>query len=386
MFSVMSFTFIHTADWQIGKPFGEFSGDKPGILRQERLNAIDRTAAIARAKGARHVLVAGDVFDFETGSAQLVRQLMQRLAGHGDLSWHLISGNHDPAKPGSVWDSARDAAGGIANVVLHLEHGVHELEPGVSLLSAPLHAKACHADPTDWMDQAVTPEGNIRIGMAHGSVTGFGSEGDAAVPIDPRRPALAGLAYLALGDWHGTKMISDRVWYSGTPEPDSFASKNPGNVLAVTLRDAAAPPQVESMPSAHFTWTRQELRLTSAVNVQELIDEVMPEGPAASSRLLQLVLRGSLSLDQHGELSSALSRLEASLFHLDATTRELSIATGAGSLDAFTHPALRAIAENLNAQANATSDAGPSRDAEIARLALLRLAEIARAHERDEAA
>ena len=140
------------------------------------------------------------------------------------------------------------------------------------------------------------------------------------------------------------------------------------------------------MPSAHFTWTRQELRLTSAVNVQELIDEVMPEGPAASSRLLQLVLRGSLSLDQHGELSSALSRLEASLFHLDATTRELSIATGAGSLDAFTHPALRAIAENLNAQANATSDAGPSRDAEIARLALLRLAEIARAHERDEAA
>lgn len=381
----MSFTFIHTADWQIGKPFGEFSGDKPGILRQERLNAIDRTAAIARAKGARHVLVAGDVFDFETGSAQLVRQLLQRLAGHDDVSWHLISGNHDPAKPGSVWDIARKAAGTMANVVLHLEQCIHELEAGVSLLSAPLHAKACYADPTQWMDQAETAAGSLRIGMAHGSVTGFGSEGDAAVPIDPRRPERAGLSYLALGDWHGTNMISDRVWYSGTPEPDSFASKNPGNVLAVTLHAADAPPQVECVPSAHFSWAKNELRLTAASSVRDMIGEVIPKGPDASSRLLQLALRGSLSLEQHAELSIALGRLEASLFHLDVDTRELQIAAGSDSLDAFTHPALRTVAEQLSKQANGET-AELSHDAEIARLALLRLAEIASAHERDEAA
>ena len=34
--------FIHTADWQVGKPFRNF-GDKESVLRQARLTAIDQT-------------------------------------------------------------------------------------------------------------------------------------------------------------------------------------------------------------------------------------------------------------------------------------------------------------------------------------------------------
>ena len=87
-----------------------------------------------------------------------------------------------------------------------------------------------------------TPAGALRIGLAHGSVQGFGSAGDANVPIDPARVKSAGLSYLALGDWHGTTRISDRAWYSGTPEPDGFRDNDPGNALIVRL-DGAGPPQ-----------------------------------------------------------------------------------------------------------------------------------------------
>src|SRR5487761_2619144 len=31
---------------------------------------------------------------------------------------------------------------------------------------------------------------------------------------DPRRPTLAGLDYLALGDWHRTVQIGPSIWYS----------------------------------------------------------------------------------------------------------------------------------------------------------------------------
>ncbi len=38
--------FIHTADWQIGKPFKQF-GDRESVLRQARLVAIEKIGELA---------------------------------------------------------------------------------------------------------------------------------------------------------------------------------------------------------------------------------------------------------------------------------------------------------------------------------------------------
>lgn len=377
----MSITFIHTADWQIGKPFGEFAGDKPGVLRQARLDSIDKIADVARMRGAAHILAAGDLFDFETGSSLLVRQLVQRLASHRDLSWHLISGNHDPARASSVWDDVR-AASPPANVVLHLEPVAAEIARGVTLLPAPLKSKSCVTDPTAWMDQAASPEGNIRIGLAHGSVTGFGSEGDAAVPIDPTRPRTANLAYLALGDWHGTKKISDRIWYSGTPEPDSFPDNDPGNVLAVTLDAANAVARVERIRTATYTWLKRDLRVAAVDDLRGFVAEIAALGPDAQRHLVQLTLSGSAHLADHLAVGHRLAALEPSLFHLSTDLARFLALHDAADLAAFGNSALRAVAERLSQK----STEGDARQARIAAQALLKLANITNASREDNAA
>lgn len=367
-----NFTFIHTADWQIGKPFGEFAGDKPGVLRQARLEAIDRIADVARQRGAGHVLAAGDLFDFATGSTPLVRQVVQRLAAHRDIAWHLISGNHDPARPASVWDDVR-AAAPPANVVLHLEPQATEIARGVVLLPAPLKAKSSVSDPTDWMDDAPTPAGSIRIGMAHGSVTGFGSEGDAAVPIDPARPRRAGLSYLALGDWHGTKKIADRVWYSGTPEPDSFQDNDPGHVLAVTIAGTEATPHVERVRSAKHTWAKRDMRVTAASDLDPLLAELAALGPAAPHHLLQLTLAGRVALAHRLEINAQLSGLEARLFHLACDLSGLAVMHETADLAQFASGAVRTVAERLSTEARGADE----ERARIAAAALIKLADIA---------
>ena len=241
----MTFTFLHTADWQIGKRFGSFPGDKPAVLRDQRLQAVDRLARAAIGSGCAAVLVAGDVFDAETVPGALSGQLLARLKAYPALTWHLLPGNHDPGRAGGVWSSLVGAL--PANVRVHLEAKPAELAAGVVLLPAPLMSKRTSGDPTAWMDSAPTPAGALRIGLAHGSVQGFGSAGDANVPIDPARVKSAGLSYLALGDWHGTTRISDRAWYSGTPEPDGFRDNDPGNALIVRL-DGAGPPRSNGSP------------------------------------------------------------------------------------------------------------------------------------------
>lgn len=367
----MSFTFIHTADWQIGKPFGEFAGDKPGNLRGARLEAVDRIADIARQRGAAHVLAAGDIFDFETGSPALVRKLIQLLAGHRDITWHLISGNHDPARASSVWDEVR-ASSPPPNVRLHLESQLAMIAPGVALLPAPLKAKSCVTDPTAWMDHAASDEGTIRIGLAHGSVTGFGSEGDAAVPIAPARPRAAGLAYLALGDWHGTKKIADRVWYSGTPEPDCFPGNDPGNVLAVTLESATAVPRVEQIRSAKYTWLKRDLRVADASDIEAFAAELTALGPAAQRHLVQLTLSGSVHLAAHAALAARLEALDAALFHLEWDLSRLTVLHDVTDLAVFGQGAVRSVAERLAVQA----DSGSARQSHIAAQALLKLARL----------
>jgi hypothetical protein len=57
-------------------------------------------------------------------------------------------------------------------------------------------------DLTSYIDAEPTPEGATRIGIAHGSIQGLGSEGEAKNYVSPNRADSAGLAYLALGDWH----------------------------------------------------------------------------------------------------------------------------------------------------------------------------------------
>ena len=61
--------FIHTADWQIGKPYLRVRDQQKRFkLRQERLNAIVRIREAAQRQEAQFVLIAGDLFDSPTPS------------------------------------------------------------------------------------------------------------------------------------------------------------------------------------------------------------------------------------------------------------------------------------------------------------------------------
>ncbi len=363
----MGFTFIHTADWQIGKRFGAFGPDKAAVLRAQRLDAVGRIAEAAKAAGAGAVLVAGDVLDSETLPDSLAGQLFARLKSYPKLVWHLLPGNHDPARAGGVWESLAD--GGLpANVRVHAREGLAEIAPGVGLLTAPLTAKSTSRDPTAFMDAAASPAGAIRIGLAHGSVQGFGSAGDANVLLDPARVKSARLDYLALGDWHGTTRISDRVWYSGTPEPDGFRDNEPGHVLAVTIAAAGAVPKVERIPTAHYTWLRREHRLERADGLAALEAEVDGFGSGASRRLLALTLAGLVSLAEFAAIEQRLARLAPQLFHLQTDTAALTTEAAISDLEALGPGVLGTVAQRLKAAAD-----GKGEDAATAQRALRKL-------------
>jgi hypothetical protein len=154
------------------------------------------------------------------------------------------------------------------------------------------------------MDTEATPDGTIRIGMAHGSIQDFGSEGEASNYVAQSRADDAGLSYLAMGDWHRQIKVNERCWYSGSPEPDRFKLPpeavtslcNGGRALLVEINNAGMAPLVLSIETGRYQWHMVEKVLTEDPQIDLLESELRALNSDLGKIVLDLRITGALSL------------------------------------------------------------------------------------------
>lgn len=367
----MAVKFIHTSDWQIGKVFRFLDNATMGLLQEARLQAITRLGELAREHGASDVLVAGDVYDMEALSPRSVNQPLERMRQFPNTQWHLLPGNHDPYRPNGLWDQIL-RKGLPDNVSVHTApQPVMLRDEAAALLPAPLLSRHSLDDLTAYMDDVDIPEGVIRLGLAHGSVRGFGSE-DRDVPnfIAPDRPTRAGLAYLALGDWHGQKRINDRCWYSGTPETDAFEIVNGGRALLVEIEGPLAVPAVTPILTGRYTWTKLSEQVNSREDIDHLAGKLRESADKLDRVLIHLSVEGALSLENRQYFQEwIVDGVSAAFCHMRVEDRYLFSQPTAEDLDLIDRGGfVRTAAEKLKQLA---ADGGE--DGRIAASALERL-------------
>jgi len=212
----------------------------------------------------------------------------------------------------------------------------------------------------------------VRIGLAHGTVTGFGSD-DKDIPnyIAPDRAARAGLSYLALGDWHGQKKINDRCWYSGTPETDAFDVTDGGRALLVEIEGAGVPPAVTPMPTGHYIWASISQQINSRDDIDFLDGKLRGVADELDRVLVHLAVEGALSLvDRQYFEERIVDGVSAALCFLRIDDRRLFPRPTAEDLDQIDRGGfVRAAAEELKQKA----EEGGEAERDIAAEALQRL-------------
>ncbi len=242
------------------------------------------------------------------------------------------------------------------------------------LLPAPLTRKSEGGDLTEWMDGADTPAGAARIGIAHGSVVGFGTDGEATNPIDPRRAERAGLSYLALGDWHRTMQVGPSTWYAGTPEPDRSGSQESGQVLVVEIAGPGAAAVVAPHVVTAFNWRTRDEDLNDAGDLPDF-EARLRAIPNLSSTILRLRLKGSLTLAGRAELDRMLMRLSAAMFSLSVDSERLLSQPTDQDLESIDFGGvLRLAAERLKALSESAETSSDKRRAEDALIQLFLMA------------
>lgn len=362
----MTIKLIHTADWQIGKPFGNIPDDAAVPLRQQRIDTVKNIAALATTSGAHAVLVAGDVFDSFAIAERTLLQTIHAMSGFtGD--WLLMPGNHDPALAEGVWRDLHrmDLPGNIK--FLDTPTPTPIADGKAIVLPAPLQRKHDSTDVTEWFDSYKTEPGIIRIGLAHGSVDDrLPERGEAPNTISARRAHKADLDYLALGDWHGTHKVDERTWYSGTHETDRFKDNDSGNVLLVQISKHGEPPIVEKVPIGHYRWRQVAPQVHGEHGSDDVHQVINSLGTPFENLVIQLTPRGTASLKTRHLISKVVASWDALVRYLDYREDDL---IGEASQDDLEQLGTSGFIGDAVRQLRSISDAQTD-EAEVANLAL----------------
>lgn len=383
----MRVKFLHTADWQIGKPFaGIADTTKRVLVQQARLNVLSRIGAEAVRHGAEFIVVSGDLFDSPSPTRDDVAAVCSAV-GRLRIPVLAIPGNHDHGGPGGVWVQRffLDQQSALAPKLRPLLTAEPvELENAV-IFPCPLLRRHEADDTTAWLrtqDLDLARFGDKpRIVLAHGSVQGFATENDEedvggsyVNRIDLDHLPENEFDYIALGDWHGTKQVAANAWYSGTPEIDRFpkgAENRPGNVLAVEAARGTTP-VVTEIRTARLGWLSHSFTFSEDESLDTLttdIDRLL--GSRAQEDLLVLELAGSLGIDAGVRLERLLEGWQARLLRIKLANRT-TIAPTPGEVAALTQragdPLISRVATRLFDEASKGGEV-----AEIARIALREL-------------
>ena len=347
------FRFIHSADLHLGRRFGGFPEDLRGRLIEARHDILLRLAAAARSWDARHILLAGDVFDSETPTDPVWRQALIAMGADPALQWWIIPGNHDSLAAETLWSRIREQAPDNVHLLDDVEPV--EIEAGVFVLPAPLPRRYPGRDLTSHMRGCDTDPRAFRIGLAHGSIQNFSEEGARAEDtIPPDRAVSARLDYLALGDWHGHVRVGDRTWYPGTPERDGFTHDGRGSCIGVVLPAPGALPQVETIPTGRFHWSDEVLPLVPGQDARAALAALLPPDRAARrDHLIRVRAVGRATLADHAALSEAAAEIAADFAYFALDTAALATDIEAADLDDIDRAgALRLAADRLKQRAD----------------------------------
>lgn len=261
---------LHTSDWHLGRTFHgqDLLADQEAVL-----GALTDLAVRHRVDA---VLISGDLYDRAVPSPDAVQaasRILSRIRAAG-VTVVAIAGNHDSGpRLGAFTDFL--AAGGLHlgtradtvgdPVVLRDRDGdvmvypIPFLEPDLLRARWDLPAGCGHqqvlARAMDRVraDLATRPAGTRSVVLAHAFVVGglaAGSERSIAVGGVEAVGAevFTGIDYVALGHLHRGQVVDDRIRYSGSPLPYSFAEAAQEKGVWLVDLDATGAVQSSRLP------------------------------------------------------------------------------------------------------------------------------------------
>ena len=312
---------LHTADQQLGVKFIGF-GEKGRQLRQAVKESIKTTVDLASTEALNLVLIAGDLFDSNAVSRNLVDEVVAQLKRLAPIPVCILPGTHDCYDPSSVY--RRSEFQNMPNVHIFTDE-ITSIT--FSDLDLTVYGRA-NLSPTGTESPLIGFEKNketkYHVAMAHGEIAIEGKFAGDYYPIEGKEIAASGMNYVALGHWHRYADFSQgdvKAFYCGAPETLSFEEgEDSGFVLVVSIDESTT--RVEKKRVGKYLWKTVDLTIEVFETEEELIQEIQKH--ADPNTLLQARLNGLKPITWDVSEEHLVEVIGDSFFHLEVTAADLS--------------------------------------------------------------
>ena len=303
------FSFLHTGDLHLDTPFAGLTGAAPdvvsGRLREATLKAWDRIVDLAIERRVDFVVVAGDVFESETGTLRgqfAFADGLARLEASG-IPAAVVHGNHDPLsgwQPTVPWPATTHRFGATVAMASMVKDGTEIARVyGVS-----------YAEKAETRDLAAgiarDADAPFAIGLLHATV-GLSERHERYAPTTEEVLVTSGMDYWALGHIHQRRIVrgaKPMVVYPGNPQ-----GRDPGEAsakgVAIVAVDAAGTLALEWVDTDIVRWVLLEVPVAPLGDMLALRNAVISavrEARTAAGRSIVVRVRLTGFTPLHDEL------------------------------------------------------------------------------------
>ena len=321
----MPIRIVHTADNHLDLPFKQYPAEVASRLIEERFLALGRLVAVANERNAHFFVVAGDLFDSTRVKVGDIDKAAAVLRGFDGVAVIVVPGNHDhyANSETEVWRRFRRATEADARIDLLVDPAVKSYD--VEGQAVHFFPCACPsktgAEPTiGWVAEAAAQHATgLKIGIAHGNVTGLGLDAEGQYfNMEPAALEAAGIATWLLGHIHvpfPTSESGERSPYfmAGTHTPDSLRCRHAGSAWSIEC-DGDRVTRYEQLAPGEIAFRRLTQELLSADDVAGIVRTC--EALDAGSTVIDLQLSGRLSAAERAHLTAEIDRLRAGFLNL----------------------------------------------------------------------
>ena len=321
----MPIRIVHTADNHLDLPFKQYPAEVASRLIEERFLALGRLVAVANERNAHFFVVAGDLFDSTRVKVGDIDKAAAVLRGFDGVAVIVVPGNHDhyANSETEIWRRFRRATEADARIDLLVDPAVKSYD--VEGQAVHFFPCACPsktgAEPTiGWVAEAAAQHATgLKIGIAHGNVTGLGLDAEGQYfNMEPAALEAAGIATWLLGHIHvpfPTSESGERSPYfmAGTHTPDSLRCRHAGSAWSIEC-DGDRVTRYERLAPGEITFRRLTQELLSVDDVAGFVRTC--EALDAGSTVIDLQLSGRLSAAERAHLTAEIDRLRAGFLNL----------------------------------------------------------------------
>lgn len=351
----MDLKIFHTADVHLGLKFSRYD-DLQTKLIAARFETLQRLVEKANEEACHLFVVAGDLFDRVTVAKRDIQKCAEVLNTFEGQLVAVLPGNHDYFSSDSdLWGAFRDHAGD--RVLLMDTKKSYDLSPydlSAALYAGPCDAKHSSKNAIGWItEEPKDSDLDFHIGIAHGNVAGYGQDDEQKYYPMTREALLAcNMDLWLLGHIHvqspsGTPP-SERIYYSGIPEPDGFDCHHTGCAWLIELKEDKRI-DAHSVQTGTYHFVHHEAEIQTQRDLENLKTHFTSE---YAHTLLKLKLSGRLPQEIFEALPNLKVHIENQVSYLIVDDGDVAIEITADKIDreftqgSFPHQLLSHLANN----------------------------------------